>query len=779
MQIRKRIDVSGMVQGVGFRPYVYRLAVARQLTGGIANTSSGVAIEIQGAPESVEEFLRALPAEAPPLARITDFDVREIACNGDHDFRIHASEKSEAARALIPPDIAVCDDCLRELFDRANRRYLYPFINCTNCGPRFTIVRSIPYDRPQTSMAAFEMCARCRAEYDDPQNRRFHAQPNACWDCGPRAELRDVRGERISCDDPVGEAAAQLGAGAIVAVKGLGGFHLAADATNSEAVERLRERKHRVEKPFAVMVPDAEAAADFCELDGEERELLLSPERPIVILRRKTPSAIAAGVAPRNPHLGIFLPYTPLHQLLFAKSGLRALVMTSGNVSEEPIAIGNVEAIARLASLADLFLVHDREILRRCDDSVARRSGGRVRQLRRARGFVPVPVFLDREFPSVLAVGGELKNTICLLQGRRAFLSHHIGDLENAEACNFFGEAVEHWQNILEIQPSVVAYDLHPDYFSTRWALAQRNIRTIGVQHHHAHIASCMAENRLAERVIGIALDGTGYGTDGCVWGGEVLFADYLDFERAAHFSYVPMPGGAAAIREPWRMAASYLRHAFGPEMFRLTIPFVEQIPAAKLRTIFQMAERGVNSPVTSSCGRLFDGVAALIGLRHEVNYEAQAAIELEACRDESAAEQPYSFALREEGGVLQLDPAPVIRAIVEDLLRGSAPGQISQRFHDGLACSFAGVARRLRERTGLNNVCLSGGTFQNVYLSGELERLLAGDGFRVFTHSQVPAGDGGLSLGQAVVAASRESWLVIREPKLVNRNSDDVMRDP
>lgn len=747
-----------MVQGVGFRPYVYRLAAARNLAGGIANTASGVAIEVQGEPQSVEDFLRALPAEAPTLSRITDFEVREIGCNGDHDFRIHASEKSEAARALIPPDIAVCDDCLRELFDPADRRYLYPFINCTNCGPRFTIVRSIPYDRPQTSMAAFEMCARCRAEYDEPANRRFHAQPNACWDCGPRVELWNTRGEPISCNDPIREAAEQLRAGAIVGVKGLGGFHLAADATNPNAVEKLRNRKHRVEKPFAVMVPDVETASESCELSSEEREILLSLERPIVILRRKNPSAIAPSVAPFNPRLGIFLPYTPVHHLLFAKSGLLALVMTSGNVSEEPIAIGNSEAVARLSGLADSFLVHNREILRRCDDSVVRSSGTRVRTLRRSRGFVPVPVFLDREYPSVLAMGGELKNTICLLQGRRAFLSQHIGDLENAEAYNFFGEAVEHWQNILEIEPSVVAYDLHPDYFSTRWALGRKGVRTIGVQHHHAHIASCMAENHVEGRVIGIALDGTGYGADGCVWGGEILLADYLDFERAAHFSYVPMPGGAAAIREPWRMAAGYLRHSFGEEMFRLAIPFVEQIPPAKLRTIFQMAERGVNSPLTSSCGRLFDGVAALAGLRREVNYEAQAAIELEAFRDESAAGQPYEFALREEGGVLQLDPAPVIRAIVEDLLRGATPGQISQRFHDGLACALADAARLLRERSGLDTVCLSGGTFQNVYLSGELERLLSKDGFRVFTHSQVPAGDGGLSLGQAVVAACRNS---------------------
>jgi hydrogenase maturation protein HypF len=756
MQIRKRIEVRGIVQGVGFRPYVYRLAVARRLTGGIANTASGVAIEVQGEAESVDEFLHALPAQAPPLARITDLEVKEIACDGDHEFSIHASEKGEAARALIPPDIAVCEDCLRELFDPADRRYLYPFINCTNCGPRFTIVRGIPYDRPQTSMAAFEMCARCRAEYGDPENRRFHAQPNACWGCGPQVELWDARGEHISCEDPIDEAAAQLRAGGIVAVKGLGGFHLAADATNSDVVQRLRERKQRVEKPFAVMVPDVESAAQFCELDDEERELLLSPERPIIIVRRKKPSVIAESAAPFNPHLGIFLPYTPIHHLLFATSGLRALVMTSGNVSEEPIAIGNSEAAARLSGLADFFLVHNREILRRCDDSVVRHSGGGPRQLRRSRGFVPVPIFLDREFPSVLAVGGELKNTICLLQGRCSFLSQHIGDLENAEAYNFFREAVERMENILEIQPSIVAYDLHPDYFSTRWALRQKGIRTIGVQHHHAHIASCMAENHLEGRVIGIALDGTGYGTDGRVWGGEILLTDYLDFERAAHFCYVPMPGGAAAIREPWRMAASYLRHAFGPELFRLAILFVEQIPVSKLRTVYQMAERGVNCPLTSSCGRLFDGVAALVGLRREVNYEAQAAIELEMCRDESAAGRPYSFALREENGTIQINPAPVIRAIVEDLLRGATPGQISQRFHDGLARALADVGRQLRERTSLNTVCLSGGSFQNVYLAGELERLLAKEGFSVFTHSQVPAGDGGLSLGQSVVAAYR-----------------------
>jgi hydrogenase maturation protein HypF len=756
MPVRKRIHVSGIVQGVGFRPYVYRLAAERRLTGQIANTAAGAVIEVQGAPEAVDEFLALLPAQAPPLALITDVRIAEIECHGDDEFRILPSQKSETVRTLIPPDMAVCGDCLRELFDPTDRRYLYPFINCTNCGPRFTIVRGIPYDRPQTSMAAFPMCARCRAEYEDPQDRRFHAQPNACWDCGPQVELWNARGQLVSASDPLGEAAALLRDGSVLAVKGLGGFHLAVDATNPNAVEQLRARKHRVEKPFAVMVPDLETAAQLCELDTEERDLLSQPQRPVVLLRCQNPSPIADAVAPFNLFLGIFLPYTPLHYLLLEKSRLQALVMTSANLSEEPIVRKNSEAATRLAGVADFFLVHNREILRRCDDSVVRRVGGRVRQLRRSRGFVPVPVFLDRKLPATLAVGGELKNTLCLTKGRQAFLSQHIGDLENVEAHHFFREAVEHLQNILEIRPSIVAYDLHPDYFSTRWALASTAMKAVGVQHHHAHIASCMAENHLQGRVIGLALDGTGYGTDGQIWGGEVLLADYVNFERAAHFAYVALPGGSAAIREPWRTAASFLLRAYGPELVRLPIPFLEQIPLGKIRTVLRMVERHVNSPLTSSCGRLFDGVAALINLRHEVNYEAQAAIELEMCRDESVSGQPYLFAVYEEDGVLQIDPAPVFRSIVEDVLQRATQGQISQRFHEGLVEALGRVAHVVRERTSLNRVCLSGGSFQNVYLAIALERKLVKEGFEVFTHSEVPPGDGGLSLGQAVVAAHR-----------------------
>lgn len=756
MRVRRRIHVAGLVQGVGFRPYVYRLATERHLAGQISNTSSGVVIEVEGGAAVVDDFLSSLPAQAPPLALVTDIRVVEIRGTGERDFCILPSDPSASVRTLISPDIATCDDCLRELFDPADCRHLYPFINCTNCGPRFSIVRGIPYDRPQTSMSVFPMCPRCLAEYKDPCNRRFHAQPNACWHCGPQLEFCDSQGQRLSVEDPIAEAAARLGAGDIVAVKGLGGFHLAADATNSEAVARLRERKHRIEKPFAVMVSDLETVSRFCMLGAEERELLCLPQRPIVLLPRINPCTLVDSVAPSNQYLGIFLPYTPIHHLLFKASELKALVMTSGNLSEEPIAIGNSEAVARLGDIADWFLLHNREILLRCDDSVLRSFGGRTRQVRRSRGFVPVPIFLKRELPPTLAVGGELKNTICLLRGREAFLSQHIGDLENVEAYKFFQEAVDHLQRILEIRPGIVACDLHPDYFATRWARKQPGIQAVGVQHHHAHIASCMAENHLEGRVIGFALDGTGYGTDGCIWGGEVMLADYLDFERAAHLAYVPLPGGAAAIREPWRMAVSHLWASFGPDLLKLPIPLFRQIPKTKVLTVLQMMERQVNSPLTSSCGRLFDAVAALINIRLEVNYEAQAAVELEIYRDQAAAGQPYPFGLSEAGDLLQIDSRPLFRAIVEDLLRDATAGEVSQRFHDGLVEVLAAIARILRKRTSLNTVCLSGGTFQNAYLANHLEHELQNDRFEVYAHSQVPAGDGGISLGQAVVAAHR-----------------------
>jgi hydrogenase maturation protein HypF len=756
MEVRRQIEVSGIVQGVGFRPYIYRLATNRHLTGTIRNTPAGVTIEIQGPAETVQDFVEHLPAEAPPLARITSFAVHDVPCNGDPDFRIVQSREGEEVRTLISPDVAICPDCLREMFDPADRRYRYPFINCTNCGPRFTIVRDIPYDRPSTSMAAFSMCPACLAEYENPLDRRFHAQPNACWKCGPHVELWDKSGRRIECRDPIAEAAAGLHSGLVVAVKGLGGFHLAVDATNLAAVALLRQRKRRVEKPFAVMVPDLQAAEEVCEVDDAASTVLQSMQRPIVLLPKKQPSPIPGEVAPFNRYLGIFLPYTPLHYLLLAEGGFKALVMTSGNLSEEPIAIENREAVTRLSGLADYFLVHNRDILLRCDDSVVRVAGGVPRQLRRSRGFVPVPVFLKDDQPSVLAVGGELKNTICLTKGKHAFLSQHIGDLENVESYGFFHEAIQHLRRILEIRPEIVAYDLHPNYFSTKWALQQSGLNLVGVQHHHAHIASCMAENHLEGRVIGFALDGTGYGTDGNIWGGEVLIAGYENFERAAHFDYVPLPGGDAAIREPWRMAVSYLAHHFGREFLKLDIPFVRQLNQSKVDLLLRMMEQGVNSPLTSSCGRLFDAVAALIGIRQQVNYEAQAAIELEMTISPSNDEAGYPLELIADGDRWIIGTRPLFEALLDDLGRNLPAATISRRFHNGLVEGFVQLTTLLRNQTILHRVCLSGGTFHNVYLSQRLEARLSEVGFEVFTQKEVPSGDGGLSLGQALVAAAR-----------------------
>ncbi len=756
MPVRRQIDVAGIVQGVGFRPYVYRLAIERKLAGCVSNSAAGVSIEIEGPLASVEEFVRELPAEAPPLSQITNVQVREVPCLGEEDFRILASQRGDRVRTLISPDVAICSDCLRELFDPRDRRYCYPFINCTNCGPRFTIVRDIPYDRPYTSMAGFPMCPACQAEYDDPLNRRFHAQPNACKECGPQVELWDKYGRNRFARNPVADAAAGLAAGLVVAVKGLGGFHLAVDAANPAAVALLRKRKGRVEKPFAVMVRDLEVASRLCELSCGEREALSSPQHPIVLVRKCNPSRLPYDIAPGNRDLGVFLPYTPLHHVLFAEGGFSALVMTSGNLSEEPIAIDNHEATERLRGLADCFLVHDRPILLRCDDSVVRVLDGKTRQLRRSRGFVPVPVFVNEELPPILAVGGELKNTIGLTQGQHAFLSQHIGDLENLESYGFFKEAIEHLERILEIQPKIVAYDLHPGYFSTKWALAQREVQLIGVQHHHAHIASCMAENHLEGKVIGFALDGTGYGADGNIWGGEVLVADFEDFQRVAHFDYIPMPGGDKAIREPWRMAVAYLFHHFGRDFLNWKIPLVQDIQRSQMLTVCRMIEGKVNSPLTSSCGRLFDAVASLTGIRLQVNYEAQAAIELEMSMAGDGDDSAYLLELRRSNDGQIIDTRVMFQQILADLEARIPVTTISGRFHNGLVHIFTRIAELIGTRNSLNRVCLSGGTFHNSFLLSRLQRELKIHGFEVFTHSAVPSGDGGLSLGQAMIAAHR-----------------------
>ncbi|MGO8789259.1 MAG: carbamoyltransferase HypF [Terriglobia bacterium] len=828
--MRKAIEITGMVQGVGFRPFVFRLATDNHLTGFITNTAAGVSIEVEGTADGVESFLERLPKEIPPLARITGIIVADRPSNHDVGFRILPSRSGEERRVLISPDVAVCDDCLAELFNPAGRRFRYPFINCTNCGPRYTIVRDIPYDRAKTSMAPFPMCPDCQREYDDPRDRRFHAQPNACWKCGPGVELWDNSGRRIEVGDPIQKTVELLAAGEIVAVKGLGGFHLAADAMNEASVARLRERKRRVEKPFAVMAPSLADLEEFCCLNDTARQLLQSPAHPIVLLRKKRPERFAPSVAPFNRDLGVFLPYTPLHHLLFAGNGvgaserqksrsspcppcpknfhtesteplrdlrvkafpstdvterfeninaaskeaegprLAALVMTSGNISEEPIAIDNAEAVERLRGLADYFLVHNREILLRADDSVVRVGGGRARQVRRSRGYVPSPIFLKEDLPPVLAVGGELKNTICITRGREAFLSQHIGDLENLESYKFFESTVAGLKRILEVEPRMLAYDLHPDYFSTRWALNRQGIEAVGVQHHHAHIASCMAENQLDARVIGFALDGTGYGLDGNVWGGEVLACDYRGFERLAHLQHIPMPGGSAVIVEPRRMAIGYLFRHFGRELWDLDIPFVRGLDRRRTEALLRMIEHGLNCPLTSSTGRLFDAVAAIAGVREQVNYEAQAAIELEAAIEEHGAEPSsapsagasgegdgYPFAIRDEGGGWVIDTRPMFVALAQDMRDRAPTGLVSRRFHLGLVDVLARTAALLRERTGLDRVCLSGGSFQNTFLSAHLQRRLEKESFQVFSHTEVPCGDGGISLGQAIIAAHRK----------------------
>ncbi|HWB32367.1 MAG TPA: carbamoyltransferase HypF [Acidobacteriaceae bacterium] len=748
--VRRIVSVRGIVQGVGFRPHVYRLALRHGLTGCVRNTAAGVTVDVQGIEATLDRFLRELQDEAPPLARILSLSVEECPSEPANSFVIEASDSCESATALVSPDIATCTDCLKELLDPQDRRYLYPFINCTNCGPRVTILRRVPYDRANTSMAAFPMCGDCQREYDDPASRRFHAQPNACRRCGPGLRLTDRNGAAVA-DDPIAATVESLRAGEIVAIKGIGGFHLAVDAGNATAVAELRHRKRRAEKPFAVMVSSLASAEMLCELTAEDSMLLQSPQRPIVLLPRRTDASLPCEIAPGSPNIGLFLPYTPLHHLLFVRGGFTALVMTSANLSEEPICIDNDEALRRLGEIADRFLLHDRDILQRCDDSVVRGGSASLQVLRRSRGYYPMPVELAGEQPPVLAVGGELKNAVCALKGPDAFLGEHIGDLENLEAYQAFQQSIHRLKDMLQWQPEAIAHDLHPAYFSTQWALEQNQVRTIGVQHHHAHIASCMAEHGLEGPVIGIALDGTGYGTDGTVWGGEVLVADLAGFRRAAHLACVPMPGSAQAIREPWRMAVAYLEEGccdWSPSL----LPGIAEL---RIEFVRQLARRQIRSPLTSSCGRLFDAVGALVCGRHMASFEAQAAIELEACCDMEAGDE-YPLPIQHSNDCLTIETAPLFRQIVDDLAHGVSRFVISGRFHRGLAAAFASVVRSITRETGIRDVCLGGGCFVNAYLQDQLTMRLRDGGLRVFIPVQVPCGDGGLSLGQAVIASRR-----------------------
>jgi hydrogenase maturation protein HypF len=748
MTVRTRARVSGTVQGVGFRPFVYRVAHEHGLGGWVLNDEHGVLLEVEGDPDAVAQFFVRVRSEAPPLASVDDLRCQPVRAIGEPRFTIRASERTGIPDALVVADSATCDDCLAELSDPDDRRYRYPFINCTNCGPRFTIVRDVPYDRPLTTMAAFAMCDACRREYEDPADRRFHAQPNACAACGPHVRLLDADGTEIrAAADPISAAAEQLAAGKVVAVKGLGGYHLVCDAAHEQAVASLRARKHREDKPFALMVADADRASALIDVSAETRALLEQTARPIVLAPRRPEAPVADAVAPGAPELGVMLPYTPLHHLLLADAGGRPLVMTSGNVSDEPIAYRDDDALARLAAIADLFLVHDRPIETRTDDSVVR--AGPV-MLRRSRGYVPARLTLPvpASHP-LLACGAEQKNTFCVAKGGRAWVSHHIGDLEHVSTLRAYTEGIAHFERLFAVTPEVVVHDRHPGYLSTQYALEREGVTLLDVQHHHAHLAACLAEHGLAETTaVGAIFDGTGYGDDGTVWGGELLVGGLTDVERVAWLRPVAMPGGTAAIRQPWRMAWSWLTEAFG-EPQRLPDSLAGAVEPARWQAMSSVAAAPAVSPLTSSMGRLFDAVGALCGLRGEVTYEGQAAIELEA-----AASRAGPDTGRYEIGFT--DPRPAIRALVGDLRAGTDVAVVAARFHRSIAAATVDALVAIAGEARLDTAVLSGGVFQNRLLLTAVGAGARAAGLRVLVPRTLPPNDGGISFGQAAVAAAR-----------------------
>ena len=762
----RRVHVSGVVQGVGFRPFIYGLALRHALVGWVRNTSAGVEIEVEGESNALDAFVCAITAEAPPLSRIERVTADPIPAKGFARFEIRHSEAIEGAYQPISPDVATCDECLAEIFDPADRRYRYPFTNCTNCGPRFTIIQDIPYDRPKTTMSSFELCPDCRAEYENPLDRRFHAQPNACPVCGPRLELVPSPHQPIPPEwgslpqDAIDAVRALLCTGRVVAIKGLGGFHLACDATDPGAVALLRNRKGRPAKPFAVMMPDLDTVARFCEVGSAAAQALTGRERPIVLLPLKSGTAIVEAVAPGLRELGVMLPYTPLHHLLLqpASGFPPALVMTSGNFSEEPIATGNADALDRLGPLADAFLLHDRPIHIRCDDSVVRALDDRIVPLRRSRGYAPYPIPLPFESPPLLAVGAELKNTFCLARDDRAFMSQHIGDLSNYDALRSYEHSVEHLSRLFRVEPEIIAHDTHPDYLATRYALRRDGVH-IPVQHHHAHLSSCLAEHKHppGEPVIGVIFDGTGLGPDGAIWGGEILLGDYAQYTRLGHLRYVPLPGGDAATLRPYRTALAHLWNA--------GLPWDEDLaPTAAARPeertiIRQQLEKQLNAPLTSSMGRLFDAVAALVGVLQIVTYEAQAAIVFEAAIEpaELNAASAYPFDLlsaADSAAPFLIDPAPTLCAVLDDVRAGVSVSRIAARFHAGAAAMIRDACLLARQQTAVQHVALSGGVFQNNALHRLAVDRLEEAGFTVYTHVLVPPNDGGLALGQAAIAA-------------------------
>jgi hydrogenase maturation protein HypF len=743
------------VQGVGFRPFVYRLAVEMKLTGWVRNNADGVLIEACGTGEHLAHFIRRIRSEAPPLAAIVSLQQQALPDDYcESDFRILESSGSGEHVAHVAPDAALCDDCRRELFDPANRRFRHPFITCTNCGPRYSIITGIPYDRPNTTMASFPLCPDCRQEYNDPNDRRFHAQPVSCPACGPQVRLLDSSGLVLAeADQAIVRAIERLKVGAILAAKGIGGYHLAVDACNGEAVGRLRGRKKRDEKPFAVMAPGLAAARTLALLNPVEERLLASPESPIVIVRRADECPVSPLVAPNNNLLGLMLPYTPIHHLLMHGNNFTALVMTSANLSDEPIAFQDHDALQRLSGIADLFLLHDRPIHMRSDDSVIRVFQGKPLFYRRARGYAPRAIRLPFESPPILAVGAELKNAVCILKGSQAFLSQHIGDLQNDASCDSFRQTIRHLTGLLEISPETVACDQHPDYLSSVYA-AETGLPVIPVQHHHAHLAACMAENGLEGEVIGLIFDGTGYGNDGTVWGGEFLVGGYDSFRRAGHFHQVRLPGGDMAVREPWRMALAFLHAAIGDSAFALEHPVIRYLSAEEKVIFSAMVERGLNSPLTSSCGRLFDAVAALLNVRHIVSYDGQAAIELEALAETSEDEGSYQYKIMSNDEKhLQLDFSEMFPAILHDLVTGVSTAAIARRFHASVAQASVEICIRIAGESGLDRVVLSGGVFQNRLLSEMVYTGLITQGLQVFTHRLSPPNDGCIALGQAAIA--------------------------
>ena len=741
---RRHLAVAGIVQGVGFRPFVWRLAGRCGLAGFVRNTGSGVVIEVEGIPDDLDRFETDLRDEAPPLARIASVESTLLEPLDDDGFVISESTGGESMETLISPDIAVCRVCLRDIADPGNRRYRYAFTNCTDCGPRYTIVESIPYDRRFTTMKSFALCPDCRREYDDPADRRFHAQPNACPVCGPKLELRDASGVHLEIEDEITAACDALRRGEIVAIKGVGGFHLAVNASNDEAVRRLRSRKGREEKPFAVMVSDLAAAHALCEIGADEEAALSSPEAPIVLLRKRPSLPLAASIAPGNDRLGVMLPYSPLHWLLL-REGPEVLVMTSANFCEEPLVAENAEALERLAGIADAFLMHDRPIARRCDDSVVVHLAGAMRLVRRSRGYAPAPIRLAGSSPPVLGAGGELKNALCLVKGSEAFMSQHIGDMKNYEAYRHFDEVAAHLQHIFRTEAELIVHDLHPAYLTTRWALEQGKPR-IGVQHHHAHLASCLAEHRYVGPAIGLTLDGVGYGTDGTSWGGEVLIGDAAGVTRFASLEPMPLPGGDAAVRQIWRTALGWLhRSGVSPE----GLECFEQPQAAQ---VLELLGKGVGMAESSGCGRLFDAVASICGLRHEAHYEGQAAIELMQAAGGRIADAGYSFGFERCHGRWIMLLSPMLREIAAAVRAGAAAGEVAQRFHRTLIGLFSEIVRMAYLETGLKTVALSGGVFQNQLLVEALAHALESKGYKVLIHQHVPTNDGGLSLGQAAI---------------------------